>query len=64
MFKEVVTLAAWNIWKQRNRRHFDRVALTLLSWKRGLTSDPEILKFSAKPENQTLLETLITSLQA
>lgn len=63
MFKEVMMLGAWNIWKQRNRCHFEEVPPTLLSWKRGLTSDLEILKFRARVENQEQIQDLITALR-
>lgn len=63
LFKEVVMLAAWNIWKQRNNCYFEKITPTVRSWKRGVISDLEILKFRARPETTGLIESLITTLQ-
>lgn len=63
MFKETMILAAWNMWKQRNRHHFDKVVPTVIGWKKGLASDLQILKYRARTESITSLDSLITSLQ-
>lgn len=62
MFKEMMMLGTWNIWKQRNACYFDKITPTLQSWKKGVISDMEILKFRVKADRAALLDSLINSL--
>lgn len=62
MFKEVIMLGAWNIWKQRNAYYFDKISPTPQGWKRGMISDLQILKFRVKSKRADFLDNLITSL--
>lgn len=50
LFKEISILAAWNIWKIRNRCHFDGVPALLQDWLRMVKDDFEILKLRLKTE--------------
>lgn len=62
LFKEVMILAAWNIWKQRNRCYFDKTRPSLHAWRKMLATDLEILKFRVKPELVSYLDGLIATL--
>lgn len=56
MFKEIIILAAWNIWKQRNKCFFDKVDASLQDWSRLLRADLAILKLRVKPELVAFVE--------
>lgn len=50
LFNEIVILAAWNIWKQRNKHYFEKIIPSMLVWKKMLSDDLDILKLRVKPE--------------
>ena len=47
-FTEVVILAAWNIWKQRNEAVFQNVLPSFRGWKRGFLHDITMLMHRVK----------------
>lgn len=62
MFKELMILSAWNIWKQRNRYYFEGVPASRQDWLRALKSDLDILCFRIKPDLARFLQTFASSL--
>lgn len=63
---EVFTLAAWGLWKVRNAKLFDNIALSVTAWKIGLKSELQKLayrstngKFTAKLTSTTGTSLLI-----
>jgi hypothetical protein len=60
LFMEMMILGAWNIWKIRNRAHFDGVRPDIQNWKRQLTEDLKILNCRIKESLQSPLQDLIT----
>ena len=61
-FKEITILAAWNIWKQRNKVLFDGEVASHLDWLRMLKKDLEILTFRTKGDINTFIQGLIQDL--
>lgn len=56
LFKEITILAAWNIWKQRNKVLFDGARASHSDWLRMFRADLEILRFRVDSEKTTFLE--------
>ncbi|TVU13298.1 hypothetical protein EJB05_40345, partial [Eragrostis curvula] len=38
-FMEILIIAAWNIWKQRNNKIFENKTPSLQAWKKGFKDD-------------------------
>jgi hypothetical protein len=47
-FLEYVILGAWNIWKQRNRKHFDNIIPSAQSWLANFRIDYDLLSCRVK----------------
>ncbi len=63
LFLEVVIICAWNIWKQRNRKHFDGLDTDMLSWLVQFKSDVGILGSRVKPEHKAFLSSFVADLR-
>ena len=61
-FKEITILAAWNIWKQRNKVPFDGEMASHLDWLRMFKKDQEILTFRTKGDINNFIQGLIKDL--
>ena len=61
-FKEITILAAWNIWKQRNKVLFDGEVASHLDWLRMFKKDLEILTFRTKGDTNTFILGMIQDL--
>ena len=61
-FKEITILAAWNIWKQRNKVLFDCEVASHLDWLRMFKKDLEILRFRRQGDTNTFIQGLIQTL--
>jgi hypothetical protein len=59
LFVETVILAAWNMWKVRNRALFDGVQPEIQAWRRQLVEDLRLLKCKLKKKQEGALDTLI-----
>lgn len=62
LFKEISILAAWNIWKQRNKVLFDGAQASHFDWLRMFKADLIILGFRLEAEKTTFLEEFSSSL--
>ena len=61
-FMEVVILACWNIWKQRNAMIFEGERPSFRGWKRGFIHDISMLEHRIKRKFISLLVAWIGSL--
>ena len=61
-FTEVLILACWNIWKQRNAWIFKDIRPTFRGWKAGFVHDASLLKYRVKAKVLPLLESWLNSL--
>lgn len=48
-FMEIFTIAAWNIWKQRNRLIFDNIVPTLHTWWEAFREEVQLQVHRTKP---------------
>jgi hypothetical protein len=62
-FLEYVKIGAWNIWKQRNRKHFDSVTPSAQSWLVNFSVDSDLLCSRVKPEHKTIITSFVASLR-
>ena len=62
VFKEITILAAWNIWKQRNKVLFDGEVASHLDWLRMFKNDLEILISRIQGDVVTFIQGLIQTL--
>jgi hypothetical protein len=60
---EIAILAAWNIWKQRNIKHFDDITPEVHIWKWKFAADLDILRVRVKPENVVVVDHFIEVLR-
>jgi hypothetical protein len=63
LFLEYAILGAWNIWKIRNRKHFDGIIPTTQTWLQQLLADLDLLGSRLKPELRDKLVTFSASLR-
>jgi hypothetical protein len=61
-FTEVIILACWNIWKQRNNKIFKGMQPTFRNWKTGFITDVTLLKHRVKESSIGLLSSWIDNL--
>ena len=61
-FTEVVILAAWHIWKQRNEAIFQRVLPTFNGWKRRFIYEASLHVHRMRDKNATAFSSWIDSL--
>ena len=61
-FMEVVILACWNIWKQRNGKIFEDERPSFAGWKRGFVHDISMLEHRIKSKHKQALIAWIGSL--
>jgi Fe-S cluster biosynthesis and repair protein YggX len=61
-FTEVVILAAWHIWKQRNGMIFQHTRLSFRSWKRDFIHEISMHKHRIKEKMVTQLQAWIDTL--
>jgi hypothetical protein len=61
-FTEIVILACWNIWKQRNDKIFRFINPTFRAWKYGFVKDVSLLKHRVKKCTVPLLSSWIDNL--
>ena len=62
-FTEIVILACWNIWKQRNGYIFKETLPTFRSWKAGFFVDVTLLRHRVKDSVKPLLSSWLDNLQ-
>ena len=63
-YLEIAILGAWNIWKLRNRKHFDGVDICLQSWITQLKEDLIMLSCRVKTEHKVQLMVFADSIHA
>ena len=61
-FTEVIMLAAWNIWKQRNGKIFEAKRPSFAAWRREFVHDISMLVHRIKTKHQSALKAWIGSL--
>jgi hypothetical protein len=59
---ELFMIAAWNIWKERNKKLFEGVDPQLASWKARLKTDLSLLVHRTKPDLHSQINQLIATL--
>ena len=64
LFLEVAILGAWNVWKQRNRKHFEGVDTDMQTWIVQMKSDLDTLSCRVKPEMKAMLMSFADGLHA
>ena len=61
-FTEVIMLAYWNIWKQRNDKIFEAKKPSYAAWKREFIHDVSMLRHRIKAKHHAALLAWIGSL--
>jgi hypothetical protein len=61
-FVEIIILACWNIWKQRNNKIFKNIQPTFRNWKEGFIYDITMLKHRVKESSVASLSSWIDNL--
>jgi hypothetical protein len=61
-FVEIVILACWNIWKQRNDKIFKGIQPTFRAWKAKFVLDVTLLKHIVKACSVDLLSSWLDNL--
>lgn len=61
-FVEIVILACWNIWRQRNNKIFKGMGPTFKAWKAGFVQDVSLLKHRIKSSKVAVLSNWIDNL--
>lgn len=56
IFREIIIVGAWAIWKHRNEIVFDGVALSLRRWKQIFKDELGLVVIRAKPSLKQVLE--------
>jgi hypothetical protein len=54
-FVEIVILACWNMWKQRNDKIFKGLRPTFRAWKAGFVQDTTLLKYKLRKSDVSSL---------
>jgi hypothetical protein len=62
-FVEYTILGAWNIWKQRNKKHFEHKDVSIVSWLAQFTSDLDLLRVRVKPVLRNNIDSFIRELR-
>ncbi|KAF8675511.1 hypothetical protein HU200_047687 [Digitaria exilis] len=62
IFREVIILAAWSIWSNRNNITFDGKTLYFAAWRAHFTSEVNLVTLRAKPEIKERLKSFLSSL--
>jgi hypothetical protein len=61
-FTEIIILACWNIWKQRNNKIFLNIQPIFRNWKTGFISDVTLVKHRVKESIVAYLSSWIDNL--
>ena len=61
-FVEIIILACWHIWKQRNKMIFEGIRPSFRSWKSGFVTDVALLKYRVKKCTVPLLSSWLDKL--
>jgi hypothetical protein len=61
-FVEIIILACWNIWKQRNNKIFKNIQPTFRNWREGFFSDVTLLKHRVKESTVPFLSSWLDNL--
>ena len=61
-FVEIVILACWNIWKQRNNKIFKDIRPSFRAWRAGFIHDITLVKHRVKKKSVPILSSWIDNL--
>jgi hypothetical protein len=62
-FLEYVISGASNIWKQRNRKHFDNIDVSIHCWLAQFNVDLELLKTRVKQDLRSNIDSFVRELR-
>ena len=62
LFKEIFLVAAWSIWKERNKKHFSGISPSRESWLYWFREDFALLTYRVKEKHKPFLSSLLHSL--
>jgi hypothetical protein len=62
LFMELFMIAAWNIWKERNKKLFEGVDPELASWKARMKTSLSLLVHKTKSDLHSQINQLIATL--
>lgn len=62
LFMETFLLAAWSIWKERNNKHFRRIAPSKESWLRRFKEDFSLLTHRVKEKHKDSIPSILASI--
>jgi hypothetical protein len=60
---EFVIIGAWNIWKQRNRKHFDGILPTVEIWLANFIVDSDLLSCRVNSDRKDYIKTFVAGLR-
>jgi hypothetical protein len=63
LFMEFVIIGAWNIWKQRNRKHFDGILPTVEIWIANFIVDSDLLSCRVNSDRKDYIKTFVAGLR-